>query len=172
MQMFVLDAEPSLSARFLCDSHVRVICREVTMLLSSWYTWNIPTSSNYLPYKPMNENQPLAKQFISIPVRRWAIDNAEATFREFQFRFGKEHASAVKFRQLISAIELFDRGVCKGTFPVQFTFVAKDFGIFPGKTLSQAVKLYREYYSYKMRAMLHPPVWTRREKPRFLSDVI
>lgn len=117
----------------------------------------------------MNENQPLAKQLSSIPVRKWAIDNAEAVFEEFKFRFGKEHASEVRYRELVRVIQVVDNPVHIGSAPVRFTFVAKGSGVFFGKTMSQALKLYRAYYLHKVKTMLLPAVWTRRDPPEWLN---
>lgn len=168
MQMFVLDPNPVLSAQYLCDAHVRVICRETTMLLSSWYHYNIPETWMFLPYRPMNENQPLAKQMSSVPVRRWAVKFAGAVFKEFRYRFNKEHASEAKYRHLIDTILNFDPCYEVGTNPVRFTFVAKGDGVFPGQTMSQAVRLYRLYYIHKVETMKVPVVWTGRSMPEWL----
>lgn len=165
MQMFVLDPNPVKAAQFLCDAHVRVICREVTMLLPSWYSWNIPDMKPSLPYKPMNENQPLALQMVYTPVRKWAFQYAEAVFDEFEFRFGKSHASRIRYSVLASLIERFDPGIVYGRPQVRFTFVAKGDGIFPGQTMSQAVRLYRLYYLSKLSKMKVPAIWTSRSKP-------
>lgn len=169
MQMFVLDPDPKIAARNLSDVHVRVICREVTMLLSSWYWWNVPEMRPCLPYSPMCENQPLAKQMSSIPVRRWAFDFAGAVFEEFRFRFGKTHASEERYMKLKAAIAGFDSGMNIGIKAVRFTFVAKGDGVFAGKTMSQAVRLYRLYYKYKVENMAVPAVYTNRDWPDWLD---
>lgn len=169
MQMFVLDADPELAAQSLSDAHVRVICREVTMLLSSWYYWNVPPCRHCLPYKPMNEGQPLAKQMVYSPVRRWANAFAGFCFQEFEYRFGKKHASEQKYEALQKAIACFDAGFKIGCRSVRFTFVAKGDGVFPGKTMSQAIRLYRLYYINKVRVMRVALVYTGRSIPAWLN---
>lgn len=168
MQMFVLDEDPSLSARFLTDAHVRVICREVTMLLSTWYWYNVPESRAELPYQPMNQNQPLSLQMTSYPVRRWAIKNARDIFNEFEFRFDKTHASEAKYVQLLNAIDKYDLNVKKGTPRMEFTFVPKGRGVYPGNSIEEAVLLYRSYFRQKLREMRVPVVFTRRSQPFWL----
>ena len=170
MQMFVLDENPSQSARFLTDAHVRVICREVTMLLSTWYWHNVPESRQDLPYQPMNQNQPLALQLTSCPVRRWAVQNARAIFDEFEFRFGKKHASEAKYVQLLKAIDKCDPKVRIGTTRTEFTFVPKGRGVYPGKSLEEAVLLYRSYFRLKLQEMRVPVVWTKRSQPFWLHQ--
>ena len=49
MQMFVLSTDPYVSAQYLADVHVRVICREISMCLSSWYYKNIGEHVEELP---------------------------------------------------------------------------------------------------------------------------
>lgn len=169
MQMFVLDADPVKSAQALCDAHVRVICREVTMLLSTWYWYNVPSSRPDLPYSPMNENQPLALQLKYVPVRRWAVQNARAIFDEFTFRFEKTHASEVKYLQLLAAIEKHDKGIEIGLRQVRFTFVPKGEGVYSGKTMSQAILLYRKYFKGKLDVMKVPVVFTKRCQPSWLE---
>lgn len=168
MQMFVLDADPVKSAQALCDAHVRVICREVTMLLSTWYWYNVPSSRPDLPYSPMNENQPLALQLKYVPVRRWAVQNARAIFDEFTFRFEKTHASEAKYVQLLKAIDKYDPKVRIGVTRTEFTFVPKGRGVYPGKSLEEAVLLYRSYFRLKLREMRMPVVWTKRSQPSWL----
>ena len=168
MQMFVLDENPSQSALFLTDAHVRVICREVTMLLSTWYWYNVPESRLDLPYQPMNQNQPLALQLVSYPVRRWAVQNARAIFDEFEFRFGKKHASEAKYVQLLKAIDKYDPKVRIGTTRTEFTFVPKGRGVYPGKSLEEAVLLYRSYFRLKLQEMRVSVVWTKRSQPSWL----
>lgn len=168
MQMFVLDPNPKISACNLCDVHIRVICREVTMLLSSWYCWNVSDTRTFLPYKPMNENQPLAKQMEFIPVRRWAIEFAGHVFDEFEYRFRKPHASRARYQELLDIIDKYDSNLRVGRLSVRFTFVAKGDGIFPGKTMSQTVRLYRAYYRHKIKTMSVPVVYTGRQPPEWL----
>lgn len=122
----------------------------------------------FLPYRPMNENQPLALQMEFIPVRRWAVQFAGAVFQEFEFRFHKTHASKIRYESLVGLIEQFDPGIRKGKIAVRFTFVAKGDGVFHGKTMSQAIHLYRQYYRSKLSKMKVPVVYTGREKPSWI----
>ena len=171
MQMFALDANPRKSAEFLCDAHVRVICREVAMLLSNWYYWNVPESRPMLPYKPMSVNQPLSRQMDSNFVRRWAFDYSEEIFKEFVYRFNKVHVSYEKFVALKAAREKFDPGMNHGTdCAFGFTIVEKNGGIYPGYPLMKVVELYRNYYWKKLNDMKVPVSYTKRMPPDWLKD--
>ena len=102
MQMFVLDENPYMSAKALADVHVRVICREISLCLSSWYYKNIGKHVEELPYRPFNH--PIVDQLSDINTRKWAILNAYYIFREFERRFDKKHASEEKFNTLMNYI--------------------------------------------------------------------
>lgn len=169
MQLFILSSDPVAAAQELSDVHVRVICREATMCLSSWYWWNVEACREELPYLPMNQNQPLVKQLSSIPVRRWAYEHAEAAFEEFTYRFQKTHASQEKFEKLRSVIEKYDNGIKIGDSAVRFVFVPKGQGVYWNKTMSQAVLLYRQYYQYKIKTMKARLVYTGRNFPDWLK---
>ena len=171
--MFVLDPNPVKAAQFLCDAHVCVICREVTMPLSSWYSWNMSDMKPSLPYKPMNEWKPTSGPPNGLhPGPEVGIPVCRGVFDEFEFRFGKSHASRIRYYVLASLIERFDPGIVYGRPQVRFTFVVKGDGVFPGQTMSQTVRLYRLYYLSKLSKMKVPVIWTSRSGRIFETPVL
>ena len=85
MNIFVLDKQPHLAARYHCDKHVVKMCLEYAQILC--------TISNY-GYKPTHARHPCVL---------WAAENAENAFwlayllselgGQYKARYGKEHAS-------------------------------------------------------------------------------
>ena len=171
MQMFVLDQSPALSARCLCDVHIRVIGREISMCLSSWYAQHMGHADE-LPYKQFNH--PVVEQFDCVATRVWAVLNAEAIFCEFARRFDKEHASFPKFQMLTKYRAVHH----DNPFPVgeasllhaRFSFIEKGVGVVRDLSLEDAVQRYRQYYRNKVCTMRVPVVWTDTEKPDWLCD--
>lgn len=171
MQMFVLDNSPLRSAQALADTHIRVIGREITMLLSSWYYYNSNGNKDDLPYKPM-KNQPLAKQFDNVYARRWAITNAFFIFKEFSRRFGKPHASEAKYWKLRSYIQDNDMKtlfITDADLKAVFTFVEKGKGIKEGLNTKEVVALYRRYYIEKLKTMKVKTTYTNTNCPNWAN---
>lgn len=175
MQMFVLDENPYFSAQALADVHVRVICREISMCLSSWYYKNIGEHVEELPYRPFNH--PVVDQFDNPYTRKWAMANADGIFNEFRNRFHKEHASEIKFDVLCDYIFRHDNELF-GTFyykysPLKieaystFSFVEKNKGVTTDVPIKDAVKLYRTYYKEKLKTMKVPVTYTNRNRPKW-----
>ena len=173
MQMFVLSNDPYVSAHYLADVHVRVICREISMCLSSWYYKNIGEHVEELPYRPFNH--PVVDQFDNPYTRKWAMANADGIFRQFTNRFDKEHASEIKFDVLCDYIIKYDKELY-GTFYYKyvpfkiekyatFSFVEKDKGVIKNLSIHDAVEKYREYYRNKLKTMKVAVKYTKTERP-------
>ena len=174
MQMFVLSHDPYVSAQYLADVYVRVICREISMCLSSWYYKNIREHVEELPYRPFNH--PVVDQFDNPYTRKWAIYNAGAIFTEFERRFNKEHASKAKYEKICDYCFKYDE--VYGTFYYKygmqdmidratFSFVEKDKGVIKDLPTNEAVKRYREYYKKKLDTMKVPVIYTETYRPEW-----
>lgn len=173
MQMFVLDENPYFSAQALADTHVRVICREVSMCLSSWYYKNIGEHVEELPYRPFNH--PVIDQLSDINTRKWAILNAYYIFREFERRFNKKHASEEKFNKILEYKDKYNpemNYMCDSTYwwRAKFSFVEKDNGVIKDLSIHDAVEKYREYYRNKLKTMKVAVKYTNTNKPDWLED--
>jgi len=180
MQMFVLDQSPAISARCLCDAHIRVIGREISMCLSSWYAQHMGHADE-LPYKAFNN--PLVDSFDNEGARLWALANAAEIFDEFIVRFGKPHASLFKFVQIMKyrRVHIFQYRREHGIPIMQqprdsrrFSFIEKGVGITPNLTMEEVIPLYRAYYKTKIHTMKVPVIWTETEtrtgKPDWLEE--
>ena len=171
MQMFILDADPVKSAVALADTHIRVIGREITMCLSSWYAHNIGYPEN-LPYKPFNH--PVVEEMSNPYTRVWACANAHAIFREFKARFNKQHASEAKFLALTGYRFLRDSSFYEALLNrtperARFSFIEKGTGVQTNLPAEDAVKLYRGYYRSKLESMKVPVTYTNQQKPEWLE---
>lgn len=171
MQMFVLDSSPAISACCLADVHVRVIGREITMCLSSWYAKHIGHADK-LPYKPFNH--PVVDQFDYAATRIWAVLNAGEIFCEFERRFGKQHASQEKYLRLLRFRATYgDNPVPIGPRRLtlaRFNFVEKGVGVIRGLSMDEAICRYREYYRRKLATMRVPVTYTHTTKPDWLKE--
>ena len=168
MQMFVLDQNPAISARCLCDAHIRVIGREISMCLSSWYAQHIGHADE-LPYKEFNH--PIVTQFDNEGARFWAVHNATFIFAEFERRFGKQHASELKFGQLLRyRCKYHDAPLSIPYRLALFSFVEKGTGVVTCLPIKDAVQRYRQYYRNKVNTMRVPVVWTATERPDWLEE--
>lgn len=168
MQMFVLALKPCISASYLADVHVRVICREVTMLLSSWYYHNSCGDKTLLPYKPMLH--PLEKQFNNNHTRKWGVVYAYEIFNEFKRRFGKVHASEEKYKQLGEFIRKNDKTVAYDILDIYsdcltFSFDEKGQKVIHNLSAEETIKRYREYYKNKLNTMKVPVTYTNINRP-------
>lgn len=174
MQMFVLDTSPITSAQCLCDAHIRVIGREVSMCLSAWYARNNFVHTDELPYKMFNH--PVVWQFNNPYTRRWAFSYARNIFEEFYRRFGKVHASLDKFCQVRNFMCEHDNNmnplwtpddVCENA---RFSFISKGNSVDPDLDIYEAIAAYRIYYRYKITTMRVPVRWTARTRPWWLEE--
>ena len=173
MQMFVLDRNPIDAANALCDAHIRVIGREVSMCLSAWYARNYWTHADELPYKPFNH--PVVWQMANPYTRMWAMCYANNIFRAYHRRFGKWHASTTKLECVEHFLRLYDDQVNPLWAPediynnATFSFIEKGASVIPGLSIDDAIRRYRAYYLYKTRTMRVPVRWTATNSPWWLE---
>lgn len=86
MNIFVVDTDPIVAAKSLCDQHVVKMILESAQLLCSPF--------DKAPYKRTHYNHPCAKW-----VRRsqdnysWLLQHAVALCAEYSYRYGKVHKS-------------------------------------------------------------------------------
>lgn len=172
MQMFVVDRSPLDAAQCLCDAHIRVIGREVSMCLSAWYAMNMGHAEE-LPYKPFNH--PVVWQMANPYTRMWARSYANNIFREFSIRFGHDHASENKFQRIITYSLVYDQSLNPWWTPddvyehARFSFIQKGHDVVPEMDIDTAIFNYRAYYREKCSTMRVPVVWTYRTRPWWLN---
>lgn len=96
MNIFVLDRNPAVAARNLCDKHVVKMVLESTQMLSTIAHKQQAAASGLRGlYKPTHANHPCTVWAgESCANTRWLIAHTEETFAEYTARFeGKTHKS-------------------------------------------------------------------------------
>jgi hypothetical protein len=162
MQLFILDYSPVVSARSLCDKHLRKMCLETAQILSSvMATLNLPLSGN-MP-RPYNALHPVIKALNSPVKVDYAVIYNASLQTEYKCRFGKSHAYA-------ELSQLYWRKLFNGNFiflPQECTFARafKDIEI----TQKDIVLAYRIYYRYK-KTQIADWRYTNSAEPKWLTD--
>lgn len=104
MNLFVLSLDPVVSARYLCDAHIRKMGIEAAQMLSN----AIP--EDLAPYKRAHYNHPVAKwvRFCKSNFL-WTLEHAKEIFREFTFRYENDSHKTIgtlsKIEDLVSSIK-------------------------------------------------------------------
>jgi hypothetical protein len=148
MNIFILDEDPVLCARYHCDRHV------VKMILESAQMMCTAVGG---PYKPTHINHPC-----NIWVREsienfdWLYTMAIELGKEYTFRYGKIHKSIDVIHKAndLRNLPLINRTPFAQAMPDQY----KD---------ENAVKAYRNYYRFEKKDLLQ---YKNREPPRWLDD--
>lgn len=158
MNIFVLDRNPEIAARFHCDKHVVKMILESAQLLS---TAHHVLGGNGAVYKKTHENHPCA-----LWVREGA-DNYYWLFslmlflgQEYTFRFGKVHKTISDHLKTLSELPF------SWQLPVgrrkDFVLAMPD----DCKIEDDPVASYRKYYIEHKSNLLN---YTKREKPEWIQ---
>lgn len=107
MNIFVVDRNPVIAARNLCDKHVVKMVLESTQMLSTVARKQRPNTAAKL-YKPTHANHPCTRWVGDSPANaRWLISHTEEMFSEYSLRYGgKIHASYEVFENAKRIISL------------------------------------------------------------------
>lgn len=160
MNIFYLDPDPVIAARYHADKHVIKMILESAQLLST--THHIAQSSQETLdniYKPTHFNHPS-----TIWVRQskanylWLFSLFLALIDEYAFRFGKTHKSA----ELIPYLEKVPDALSDALFSPPTPAMNEEYLVDGDSLLS-----YRNYYRL---AKSHLFAWTKRERPEWLKD--
>ena len=159
MNVFYLDRDPVICAKYHCDRHVVKMILESAQLLCS--VINEYANEQITPYKTTHRNHPCTiwvKQ--SIHNALWLYDLTEALNDEFMFRFDKkvEHKSYQMLREAnIRNLLYYYLPDSPQTEPaLAMPEYCK---------LSDPVESYRLYYTLEKQHLLK---YTRRELPKWL----
>ena len=178
MNIFALDKDPVVSAQMMCDKHVVKMVTEYGQLLSTAHRvldgeeyydktangrkikrWRLPAKAQEsLLYKASHVNHPS-----NIWVRenaenyRWMYKHFQATAKEYEYRYGRVHATYEKLSGLL-------------------WFTPKNADLVPSMTIPQCmpeyckrkdvVEGYRNYYRCEKKYFAK---WTTREEPYWFS---
>jgi hypothetical protein len=168
MNIFVLDKNPAIAAKYHCDKHVVKMILESAQILSSVQHINGYTEDYILGflYKKTHENHPCniwARE--SQENYDWLCDLALNLCKEYEFRYGKTHKSLL----LIQMCKAYKPKFTK-FFLTDFALAMPDYCKVPGngdfnenlEVKFNAVSSYREYYRKEKRNIAK---WTKRDVP-------
>lgn len=101
MNIFFLDRDPSLAARYTCDKHVVKMILETAQLLSTAHRlldgndkFQLPDDRDAILYRATHKNHPSAVWVRSgVDQYRWTHDLLYYLIWEFRARYGKPHAT-------------------------------------------------------------------------------
>ncbi|MCO4794863.1 MAG: hypothetical protein KC493_14180 [Bacteriovoracaceae bacterium] len=152
MNIFVLDYDPTLAARYQCDKHVVKMSLETAQILTAAFEPGVA------PYRRTHFNHPCTVwSRESVENYNWLIEHGLALCDEFTFRYGKIHKS----REVILWCEKK-----KAKLNFETTGKTKFQLCFDEKyRIGNAVESYREYYKNEKRAFA---TWDKgRKAPRW-----
>jgi len=158
---FILDEDLNKSVEYHVDKHVVKIGIEACQMLSTALVNNFGAS---VGYAPVYVNHPLVKWTArSVENWEWMSRYARALFYEYQYRYGREHASVV----VLDALDGFVAGInrarwTRGCVDPFYQCVSEEL------KCDDPVRAYRGYYlKYKARLFS----WTKREVPYWIKEV-
>lgn len=157
MNIFFLDRDPAISAKYHCDKHVVKMILETAQMLCTTQRLFGNISSEL--YKPTHVNHPMriwvgesAGNYI------WAYNLFLNLLEEYTYRYGKYHASS----KLINSLKKIPTGI-KWIYNTKAPLCMPD----EYKISDDIVESYRNYYKYGKTNLLS---YTKREKPYWLEE--
>lgn len=162
MQLFILDYAPAVSARSLCDKHLRKMCLETAQILSSVMVYRNLLLNENMP-NPYNTFHPVIRALDSPLKIDYAVIYNSALHAEYRRRFGKNHAykdlCKLYWQKLFNGNFIFPAAEC--------TFARA----FKGIEIAQKdiVQAYRSYYCYK-KTQITDWQYTRAAEPLWLTN--
>lgn len=141
MNIFVLDTDPELAAKYHCDKHVVKMCLEYAQILSTVVHQKNPILHDHLNlYKPTHVKHPCVIWVHEDPIHfSWLYSLFKFTLDEYELRYGKIHGC---FRIYDSLSEYYTRSEL--LHPTQFVKAMKAYPHL--MNLSDPVEAYRRYY--------------------------
>ena len=166
MNIFYLDHDPELAARYHCDQHVPKMIVETAQILSNVHRRTGYSGPNHVehgtgPYKHCRNAGPTLGPMVwvmeSVANYRWAVKLGLALFEEYQRRFRK---SQHKSRKVLAWLRDHEPSLPDiGPTPVR---LAMDEGYGSSRDTCDPVAAYRAYYREWKREM---KTWPRGETP-------
>jgi hypothetical protein len=155
MNIFVLDQNPMLAARFHCDKHVVKMILESAQMLCTAINETLGTPIT--PYKSTHKNHPCTK-WVSASRHNalWLYTLMECLGEEYTHRYGKQHLTIEKMRT--ARIKELANLILPDTPLTEFAQAMPDYC----KTQTDAVSAYRSYYLNEKRDLLR---YTKRDLP-------
>lgn len=173
MNIFALDIDPRMPAIYLDNKRVGKLLMEACQLMSHAVALHDPEvcEFDFHPLGLCGSPNP-TKGYVNGPVSKWVRSNqrrydwtfcyATALAEEFEFRFGKQHASARRLPRLAQ----FNHCLSDGPLlPFQNSARHQELGI--DYTHLEAPESYRQYTSHRWETDKLTPVWTGRAEPEW-----
>ena len=164
MNIFVLDSDPTRAAVQQCDKHVCKMSIEYAQLLSAaHHLWSCATSEMY---KLTHKNHPATKWVAAHPAHyAWTYALACATWDEYRYRYGRDHASS-RLREVLKHPPATMQTYVEPTPPPQ---CMPDTCRVDGQSWNAVVEAYHIYYR---EAKASFATWKNREVPSWFSPVV
>ena len=159
MNIFILDTNPMLAARYHADRHVVKMILESAQMLCTAINETLGTPIT--PYKSTHKNHPCTK-WVSASRHNalWLYQLMECLGEEYTHRYNKKHLTIEKMR--IARIKELASIILPDVPPTQFAQAMPDYC----KTQTDAVSAYRSYYINEKRDLLR---YTKREVPYWID---
>jgi aminopeptidase-like protein len=155
MQVFVLDKNPTKSAKMLCDKHVVKMVLESAQILSTvHYLQNTTYKTNV--YAPTHIKHPCViwandskKNYL------WLLKHLKALLKEYTYRYNKIHKTKTILKYLKKTPKNLKNKKLYFVLAMPDKYKQKD-----------VVKSYRDYYINEKKSFLK---YTKRKSPFWLS---
>ena len=152
MNIFVVDEDPTIAAKSLCDKHINKMAVEsVQMLVSALRRhgatdMDVPTTAKGTPHRGGYANHPSTRWAgDSSGNFEWLVLHAIALCDEFTFRYNKNHAC---MKQLDKIVESFSFIPCGDMTDVALCVggeIHNELG-FKTAPIADATSIYRDFY--------------------------
>ena len=159
MNIFVLDQDPKVCAKYHNNKHVVKMILETAQLLCGVH--HMVESKIEIPYKLSHKNHPCsiwARECIENYV--WLCDLGMELCLEYTYRYGKTHSTDTKLREALA--KLPDNIPVKKMTPFKLAMSS-----FPECISECPVESYRKFYETKQHRFKMD--WTKRQVPEWFT---
>jgi hypothetical protein len=175
MNIFILDTDPVIAAQLQCDKHIVKMPLESAQMLSTAHRildgtvekrpsksgkrlvnyWRHPLFDEVL-YKNVHENHPCTTWTMTCADNyRWHYNHWIALCTEYRYRYGRDHLSIIKLREILYEAPKGILGIPSTPFPQAIPEELKN--------PADVVSAYRTFYQTKQHRFKMK--WTKREVP-------
>ena len=169
INIFVLDTDPELAAKYHCDKHVVKMILETAQILSTALRTSYGISYGYAITHASHPSVMWARE--SLINFGWLVRLGKELCKEYTFRYNKVHRcqdlidniTAELFSSPADRI-VFTQGVTGRVNPNKFAIAMPSLC----KVSMDPVECYRVYYAYHKRRFAK---WTKREEPQWYKDL-
>jgi len=160
MNIFVLDEDPEMAARYHCDKHVPKMLVEYGQILST-AAWKADFHNPDRMYKPVPDHNPDVHDWAAGSWNNyvWLLRLARELYDEYEHRYGAGHKSydRVISKIDISEVRIPEEGITERPLSMPDTYKVDD----------DPVKSYRKFYAYGKGWKMS---WSNREVPSWYKD--